>query len=108
MLETISGDNCDIKVPSPVLELDELVGDLVDVNVVPEDVLVSVDLVQDVVVELVELLHHAQLPADVVEAGKLLALVAEQHRAVCVRHVLLPQSVEAILKDTYKIGLYTN
>ncbi len=81
-----------------VLELDELVVDLFDVDVAPEDLVVGGDALDDVVVEPVEFLQQVELFADAVEAGQRRHRQAEQVGAALVRRLAAPKRVETRLE----------
>ena len=52
---------------APILELEELVVDVLDIDLGPGDVVVVVDAVDDVVVQLVETLQQVKLLLDLVQ-----------------------------------------
>ena len=83
----------------PVLEVGEFVVDLVDVDLVPADVVVAVDAQHDGVVEAVELLQQCQLLAIGVQRRVIGRRQPEQHLAARVRVEPTPHVVELRLYD---------
>ena len=83
----------------PVLELYQLIIDLLDVDIDPEDVIVAVDAVDDVVVEAVELLEQVELLADLQELGVLGDGEPEELLPTGVGDVLAVEVVKVVLVD---------
>ena len=87
----------------PVLELNQLIIDLLDVDIDPEDVIVAVDAVDDVVVEAIEFLQVELVQqvalADLQELGVLGDGEPEELLPTGVGDVLAVEVVKVVLVD---------
>ena len=79
----LGGGGGGVRRPSPILILEQLVVDLLDVDFLPQDVVVAVHVVYDRVVQAVQLLKQSQLPADSLEVWILSHWESEQLLATC-------------------------
>ena len=95
-----------IKVNPPILELLKLCVDLVNVDVLPRDVVVAVDGVDDIVVQAVQLLQQDQFLLDLQQARVFRHLQAKQLLTPRVRGVFADERVEDVLVDDQFVGSF--
>ena len=88
---------------SPVLEVDELLVDFLNVNLRPGDVVVAIDILQHGVVQLVEFLQQVEFFLDAEQIRVVCDGQAKQLLTTRVSDVLAPQLVKLGLEDVEAI-----
>lgn len=92
-------DKIAIAANQPCLKIQQLVIDLLDVDVGPEDVVVAVDCLNDTVVQAVQLLQQGELLLDLQELRMLGNGETEQLLSASVGDVLPEQVVKPVLTE---------
>lgn len=92
-------DKITITENKPCLKIQQLIIDLFDVDVSPEDVVVAIDRLDDTVVQAIQLLQQSKLLPNLQELGVLGDRESEQLLSTRVGDVLPEQVVKSILPE---------
>ena len=96
--------NIFVQLNPPILELLKLRVDLVNVDILPWDIIVAVDSVDDVVVQTIQLLEQDEFLLDLQQAWVLCHLQTKQLLTACVGGVLADERVKGVLEDDQSVG----
>lgn len=88
----------------PGLEVLQLLIDLLDINIHPQDIIVAIHSVNDIIVETVELLQEVQLLLDLDQLWVLSDWETKEFLSSSVGDVLPVECVKAVLEDDQSVG----
>ena len=87
------------KLVLPVAKINELVVHILNINFLPEDLVETIDTINDIIVEFVKALQQVELFLDEVETGLLCVLQTKQLLPHTVGDMLVPQTIKLVLEQ---------